>query len=265
MALIHHVVRGDGEPPVVLVHGFACAHDDWAAQIAHLPPRRQTIAVDLRGHGRSAGSADECSIERYGADVAEVMHALDLPPAVLVGHSMGCRVVIEAALQAPDRVAGVVLVDGSQFAVTMLDVFRAAFASPDGFTTLTERMFRDMFTTKSDAATAASVVARALRLPREVGEKMLLDLPRYDANHLATALAKLRVPVLAIQATYANEKRERRSLSKGETTPFLDMLRSRVPSVRIEIIADSGHFPQIDEPAQVNALLRAFLAELPIH
>jgi pimeloyl-ACP methyl ester carboxylesterase len=177
---------------------------------------------------------------------------------------MGCRVVIEAALQAPDRVAGVVLVDGSQFAVAMSDVFRAAFASPDGFTTLTERMFRDMFTARSDAATATSIVERALHTPREIGEKMLLDLTRYDANRLATSLAELRVPFLAIQATYANEKRERRSLSKGQTTPFLDMLRSRVPSLRIEIIADSGHFPQIDEPAQVNALLQAFLAELPI-
>ena len=264
MALIHHVVRGDGQPPVVLVHGFACAHDDWAAQIAHLSPHHQTIAVDLRGHGQSAGSPDECSIERYGADVAEVMHALNSRAAVLVGHSMGCRVVIEAALQAPGRVAGVVLVDGSQFAAAMSDVFRTAFASPDGFSTLTERMFRDMFTAKSDAATAASVVTRARRTPRDIGEKMLLDLTRYDANRLTVALAELRVPVLAIQSTYANERRERQSLRTGETTPFLDMLRGRIPSVRIEIIADSGHFPQIDEPARVNALLRGFIAELPI-
>ena len=70
---------------------------------------------------------------------------------------------------------------------------------------------------------------------------------------------------MAIQATYSNEKRERRPLSKGQTTPFLDMLRSRIPTVRVEIIADTGHFPQIDEPAQVNALLDDFLAELPKH
>ena len=101
MALIHHVVTGDGRPPIVFVHGFACAHSDWDAQVAHFSPRHQTIAVDLRGHGASPGEAAECSIERYGADVAEVMRALALPPAVLVGHSMGCRVAVEAALQAP--------------------------------------------------------------------------------------------------------------------------------------------------------------------
>ena len=87
MTLIHHVVRGAGAPPVVFVHGFACAHTDWAAQTAHLAPRHRTVAVDLRGHGASPGTPDECSIERYGADVAEVMRALDLPSAVLVGHS----------------------------------------------------------------------------------------------------------------------------------------------------------------------------------
>jgi len=101
MALIHHIAVGYGQPPIVFVHGFACAHTDWDTQVAHLAPYHQTIAVDLRGHGASPGSPDECSIERYGADVAEVMHHLNLAAAVLVGHSMGCRVVIEAALQAP--------------------------------------------------------------------------------------------------------------------------------------------------------------------
>src|SRR5277367_6423709 len=98
MALIHHVVTGAGKPPIVFVHGFGCAHGDWDAQVACFSPRHQTIAVDLRGHGASPGTAAECSIERCGADVAELMHVLDLAPAVLVGHSMGCRVVVEAAL-----------------------------------------------------------------------------------------------------------------------------------------------------------------------
>src|SRR5579859_4855932 len=64
MALIHYVVTGSGRPPIVFVHGFACAHSDWDAQVAHLSPNHQTIAVDLRGHGASRGEAAECSIER---------------------------------------------------------------------------------------------------------------------------------------------------------------------------------------------------------
>jgi len=68
---------------------------------------------------------------------------------------------------------------------------------------------------------------------------------------------------MAIQSTYSNERRERRSMTKGQTTPYLDMLRARVPSVRVEIVEDTGHFPQLDEPARTNALLDGFLAASP--
>src|ERR1700733_9904869 len=133
MGLIHHVVAGDGRPTIVFVHGFGCAHSDWSAQIAHFSSRHQTVAVDLRGHGASPGPAQDCSIERYGGDVAEVMRALALPPAVLVGHSLGCRVVIEAALQVPRQTAGVILVDGSQFAAVMEPVLMERFATAEGY------------------------------------------------------------------------------------------------------------------------------------
>jgi 3-oxoadipate enol-lactonase len=119
MPLIHHTIRGSAMRPVVFVHGFGCGLTDWDAQVAHLSSRYQTIVVDLRGHADSPGSAADCSVERYGADVAELMRAFSLTPAVLGGHSMGCRVVAETALQAPELIAGVVLVGGSQFAPAM--------------------------------------------------------------------------------------------------------------------------------------------------
>jgi pimeloyl-ACP methyl ester carboxylesterase len=266
MPLIHHVVTGGGRPPVVFVHGFACAHSDWTAQVKHLSPRHQVVAVDLRGHGASPGTADECSIEQYGADVAEVMRSLAIPPPVLVGHSMGCRVVVEAASQAPEHTAAVILVDGSQFAPAMKTSLKEVFAAPDGFATLVQRWFQDMFTAKSDAAVVASIVERAERLPRSIGEKVLIDAVRYDVYRLSNSLAGLRVPVLALQTTYSSEQRDRRVMTKGQTTtPYLDMLRARVPSVRVEVIADTGHFPQIDESVQTNAVLDSFLATLPAH
>jgi pimeloyl-ACP methyl ester carboxylesterase len=263
MGLIHHVVSGSGRPAIVFVHGFGCAHTDWDAQVAHFSPRHQSVAVDLRGHGASPGEAAECSIERYGADVAEVMRALLLPPAVLVGHSLGCRVVADAALQAPEQTAGVILIDGSQFAAAMQAVLTARFATPDGYAATVSGLFQDMFTAKSNAAVVASVAQRANRLPRLIGEKMLLDLLRYDTGRFPDALAGLRAPVMALQTTFSNEKRERRTMREGQTTPYLDMVRARVPSARIEIIADTGHFPQLDEPERTNALIGGFLAELP--
>ena len=259
MPLIHHVVTGRGRPAVVFVHGFGCAHSDWDAQVAHFSPRHLTIAV---GHGTSLGTAADCSIERFGADVAEVMQALALPPTVLVGHSMGCRVVIEAALQAPAQTVGVVLIAGSQFAPAIKAVLKETFGTPDGYRTFTRRWFGEMFTAKSNAAVVASVVERAERLPRSLGEKLLLDMLRYDVGRLTTSLADLRVPVMAVRTTDSNERRARRPIRKGQTTPYLEMLRARIPSVRIEIIEETGHFPQVDEIAQTNALLDSFLTTL---
>jgi len=190
------------------------------------------------------------------------MRALRLAPAVVVGHSMGCRVAIEAALQAPEHTAGLILVDGSQFAAAMKPVLMERFASAEGYTTITNALFADMFTDRSDPALAASVIARALRLARPIGEKMLGDLLRYDVGRLTGSLAGLRVPVMALQSTYSNEKRERMTMRLGQSTPYLEMLRAHVPSVRVEIVPDTGHFPQLDESARTNALIEDFLATL---
>jgi pimeloyl-ACP methyl ester carboxylesterase len=262
MALIHHVATGQGGRPIVFVHGFGCAHSDWDRQVAHFSNTHRTIAVDLRGHGASPGDADACSIERYGADVAEVMHALDLSGAVVVGHSLGCRVVIEAALQAPSRTAGVILVDGSQFAAAMQPVLQERFATPDGYVATIEALFQEMFTAKTDPALAERIADRARRLPQAVGRKMLPDLLRYDVFRLTSTLGSLRVPVMAIQATYTNEQRERRPLTPGQTTPYLDMVHRQAHSARIEVIAETGHFPQLDEPDQTNRLIGRFLEHL---
>ena len=62
----------------------------------------------------------------------------------------------------------------------------------------------------------AAVVERAGRLPRAIGEKVLLDAVRYDTGRLAISLGSLRVPVMAIQTTYSNERRERRSMTAGQ-------------------------------------------------
>jgi pimeloyl-ACP methyl ester carboxylesterase len=262
MTAIHHVVTGTGAPPIVFVHGFACAHSDWDAQVAHLSPRHRCVAVDLPGHGASPGEPADCSIERFGADVAALMRTLSLPPSVLVGHSMGCRVVVEAALQAPASVAGLVLVDGSQFAPAMDQVLRERFAAPNGFDSVANGLFVDMFTARSDPAVRDAVVARARRMPPETGSKLLLDLLRYDVHRLEASSRSLRVPVLALQATYSNEKRERATMAKGQSSPYLETVRSCVPSVRVEIVENTGHFPQLDEPGTTNAAIERFVASV---
>ena len=262
MNLIHHQITGTGGPAVVFVHGFTCAHDDWDAQVAAISPTHQTVAVDLRGHGKSPGTAADATIERYGADVAELMSALALGPVVLVGHSMGCRVVVEAALLAPQQVVGIILVDGSQLAPCMEEILKTFFAQPLGYEEMTKSWFVDMFTATNHPATQASVVARSARLPREIGEHLITDLQRYDVQCFTQSLSMIQAPVLAIQTTYSNETRERCSLTVGQDTPFLRMLRTAVRHLRVVVMPDMGHFPQLDNPDVTSQIMLDFLADL---
>jgi hypothetical protein len=69
--------------------------------------------------------------------------------------------------------------------------------------------------------------------------------------------------VRRVRTTYSDGWRERWSMSVGQSTRYLDMLRANIPANRIEIIPDTGCFPQIDEPAQTNAPIDSFIARLP--
>ena len=183
MALIHHVVNGAGSPPLVFVHGFACSHTDWQAQVEHFSARHMTVAVDLPGHGATPAPPGPAASRSAAPRWRNCCAPDSLPPAVLVGHSMGCRVVLDAALRAPGQVAGVVLVDGSRFAAAAIQAFEARFAAGE-YRQLVNGLFEQMFTERSDAKVVADAARRALALPEDVGRAMLISMVRYDIESL---------------------------------------------------------------------------------
>jgi pimeloyl-ACP methyl ester carboxylesterase len=260
MARMFTLAAGAGTPPVVFVHGFACDHTDWRAQIEAFAPRHAVLACDLRGHGRTPGEAADCSIETYGADLAALLAERATAPAVLVGHSMGCRVVLEAYRRARERVARLVLVDASRLGSgdpdEAAEAMRAAIDFV-GFPAFAEALFAQMFLRPSP--TAARIVERAKRLPPAVGAALFASMVRWDAARMDEALGAVRVPLMVIQSTTMGPDRKRVALRAGETTPWLELVRSRVPHARVETLAGVGHFPQIEAAARVNALLDGFL------
>lgn len=108
--------RTRGSRPAVYLHGAAADGTIWGHQLAAVPA--DNIALDLPGHGRSDGPG-RARIADYAADVLAALDALDVPRAVLVGHSMGGAIALQLTLDHADRVAGLVLVGtGARLRVT---------------------------------------------------------------------------------------------------------------------------------------------------
>ena len=115
---IHYAERGErraGRPSALLIHGAGASSAIWMMVLARVARTGHAVAIDLPGHGPSAteGAALDggqgLTLARYRDAVGELAGTLCLGPSVLVGHSLGALVAIEAALAWPDKVRGLVL------------------------------------------------------------------------------------------------------------------------------------------------------------
>ena len=95
---LNRIREGSGMPPIVFVHGFLCRHQDWRHQVSHFAKDHTVVACDLRGHGETPRGESPMTVETLGGDVAEMLQEEGLTGAILIGHSMGCRIVMEARI-----------------------------------------------------------------------------------------------------------------------------------------------------------------------
>lgn len=264
MFLIEHTRQGTGTPPIVFVHGFGCARSDWDPQVAHFSTRHETIAVDLGGHGDTPARPEHARIETHGADVATLLETLKLSPSVLVGHSMGCRVVMEAANRVPERVKALVLVDGSRLGEAGSRSWqgRAKALAYMGYEAAVRAAFGQMFGPDFDRQKAQAIISRAVARDPAIAGPLFADIGRYDSEEFDRILASVRVPMLALQTTQTLSDGTRLPLSPGQSTPYLELLRSRIKDLTIEIIPGIGHFPSLERPAETNAILARFISRL---
>ena len=160
MTVLDHTREGRGKPTVVFVHGFGCARSDWDRQVAHLRGRVETVALDLGGHGTTPGTEAHQRIETHGRDVAALLAELAIDRAILVGHSMGCRVVTHAMTEAPARVAGLVLVDGSRLGPAGSTIYldRHKRVAEIGYRAFVEPLFAQMFLPGVDRAISQPII-----------------------------------------------------------------------------------------------------------
>ena len=104
-------VQGEGEPTLFFVHGFAGDMGGWDNQLSHFSKKYKVVAIDLPGFGLSGNNRKHWSMKTFGDDILSVIENLNLENVILVGHSMGGAVILEAARQKTGDITGLVPCD----------------------------------------------------------------------------------------------------------------------------------------------------------
>jgi pimeloyl-ACP methyl ester carboxylesterase len=100
---LYHEIYGQGEP-LVLIHGGLTTIGEMQGWVRPLAKKRQVVAVEMQGHGRTADTDRPMTFATMADDLAALLDHLEIPKADLVGHSFGGACAIRAAIQHPDRV-----------------------------------------------------------------------------------------------------------------------------------------------------------------
>ena len=241
-------VHGAGAVTLVFVHGWSCDRSYWAAQVEPFAREFQVVALDLAGHGESGVGRSRWSIPAFGADVAAVVREVGARRSILIGHSMGGDVILDAARQFGAGVAGLIWVDvygqldtwrTPEQVLERMKSFRASFREA------TQAFVRRMFPAGSDPALVERVANDMAAAPQEVAlgamEAVWMFGPRVPG-----LLEELRLPAVAI----------------NPESPPTDSASLRRHGVEAVIMPGVGHFLMMEQPEAFNPLLREAIARI---
>lgn len=243
-------VAGRGAPLVLLHGGWAGAEAHWGPVFERFVARHKVIAPELPGI--MAGEPLSSNAE-YARWVLALLDALGIPESIVcVGNSLGAAITTSLAAIAPERLAGIVLVNGGARADRILAV-RILRRLPGGLRVL---RFMVRYNTYSPA-TIARAFADARRAPREVVATVSHpDPPQIDVV-LPLFLAgepdmKRRVPTLIVWG------REDRLI--GMSVSLAERTARAIHAQKLVVIDDAGHLPQVEQPAAFVDAVEAFVS-----
>lgn len=232
-----------GKMPLVFVHGAGGNGLLWKQQLKGLAEKFAPLALDLPGHGCSAGSSCQ-SVPRYRDYIREFKESLSLPAFILCGHSLGGAVAMDYYFNHPEDLKAIILVaTGGKLRVKpeILECFARGGKMPEMANYLygshaPEKMLRE-------------------------GEKYILDMPARlfyddftacDQFDLLHALHKISVPALVLCGT------------EDQMTPpkYSHFLVQKIVCAELELFSGAGHMLMLEKPVEVNQAIEKFAGAL---
>jgi len=243
---VQYRVYGHGEPALVFIHGWSCDSNYWREQIAPFKGKYTLVTVDLAGHGGTDSNRTDWSIARFGGDVAAALSAVPNRQIILVGHSMGGPVAIEAARALKNRVIGIIGVDtfksigGPVPTKAQIDAVIKPFEAD--FIGQTRSLVATGLFVKGAHPQLAEKIAYDMSLsPPRVGVASLRAVLEYD---FTAPLKDISVPIVSINSDLGEPLNEART-------------RKVLPKFRAITLAGDGHFLMMEDPQRFNPALEA--------
>ena len=245
--------RGQGSP-VVFLHGLGGSMVDWEPQLDAFAPRHRVIRLDVRGHGRSDKPPGPYHIADFARDAAAVLQEARSGPAHVVGISMGGAVAFELALEAPEMVRSLMLVNTGpevrprtvkeHLMLWQRRVLTRVIPMERWAALLGERLFPGPELEQLRRDFTARWSANDPRAYRAAFHALL----RWS---VAKRLGEIRQPCLVVHAEFDYTPLDRKQ-----------EYAARLPDVRIGVIAGARHAVNLDRPAEFNRMVLAFIEEL---
>jgi non-heme chloroperoxidase len=248
-----------GDPsghPVLLLHGFADSWRSFELVLPHLPESIYAVALTLRGHGDASRPATGYGIRDFAADLAEFQDAMNLPAAVIVGHSMGSAVALRFALDHPERTVGLVLVGASP---TMGSTAAARQFSDTTVSKLTDPvdpalvrgMTESMLAQPVPSAFLDAAIEAGLKVPALVWKAAFESRWRLEGDYSAE-LNRIKIPTLIVWGDHDVR------YPRGEQ----EALASAIAGSRLLVYHGAGHLLHWEEPQRFASDLTAFVEGL---
>lgn len=250
---IAHKSCAGGDTTLLFVHGWAIDQTYWSGQMEEFCPEYHVVTMDLPGHGESGKNRDGWAVEDYASDVRAVMDQLHLENVILIGHSMGGNIILEAALN-NDKVLALVGVDDFKaVGVAYTDDMKARIADfinqlrTHFDATAVAYARRNLFQPSTDSAVVQRVLQNVQEVDSVVSTKTMAGVFEY-APKAAARLSLLGKPLYLINSSATPTD------SAG--------LRSTGVTFRVLDVGPTGHYPMVEAPQRFDRLLRQVLQDI---